>query len=411
MQTMIRIARAVAGLGVLGCLSLGSMSAADATTCPFGDNKLRLSGLCASQAARLMPAKDPNWAQTLQAHGCTAVINEASFVHGALLYWAASCKGKVAQLEMRVMGSGAELYVTQSHVRSHGKPDKAGELSTGINRPMQAYITDRARTEMEHFSKNAFTKRQINRCKAYKRPDIGPNIYLVDEYAPNQQPTGDAAYRDACGRYGLTADSFSYWRAGPTYTWFFNGRSQDALKDFDRSSLALVARNKAGQWIRVQKPGKLMEEAMISADAYQLASIAGTPGARETLYGTASGYKVYRGVIAGKVRYCVAERRFDQTALRIGYDGGQWQVAVPYEVKPDYYGGYQIDGKGRGMSGTAGNGWTFWWLGAAELQMLRNGNELVMDIARASLDFPLAGSWAAISKVEECVHRKGQRPR
>jgi len=106
-----------------------------------------------------------------------------------------------------------------------------------------------------------------------------------------------------------------------------------------------------------------------------------------------------------RLRYCVAERDFGGSILRIGFDGGQWQLAVPYGSDPDYYGEFDVDGHTAGLSGTAANGWTFAWISAPHLDAIKEGNLMILDIGKASLDFTLDGSTAAILKVQECVQR------
>lgn len=139
--------------------------------------------------------------------------------------------------------------------------------------------------------------------------------------------------------------------------------------------------------------------------------IANAHDAPETYYGSTKGWKVYAGYRLGKLRYCVAETSEYGTKIRIGVgagsSAGQWQVALPYPSKPNWNGAMEIDGDRRSASGTAIGKWTVVWLGLDELDRLKNGNTAIFDIGRASLDYSLNGSSAAILKVKECIARGG----
>jgi hypothetical protein len=137
----------------------------------------------------------------------------------------------------------------------------------------------------------------------------------------------------------------------------------------------------------------------------------------ESFYGKARGWNVFSAASPSGFAFCFAETvRSDGRALRIGWDGMQWQLAVPVTSTPDWQGTLQIDGRGSGqgygrggddISGTAVRAWTIAWLGLAELDGLRNGRVAVLGVGRSDFDFPLTGSTAAIQKVEECVQRSG----
>lgn len=408
MNRYIRITGA-AFLMASGAL-VASMSQASTLGCAEGDRQLPISGLCEHAAESLVPIVTPRFDEAAKAFGCTAQINETRFLDGVMLYWAAECNGKLADLELRISGTYADLYVGASHLRDGDRPDKAGEYFGELTNSPAQYAANAAQTQMAHFSDVTYSEDQIAKCTTRKEPMYGPNAYVVDEYAADALPTGDASMRDACGTYGFSADSGQYWVLGENDAWFFAGRFQDWLQDFDRKSLTFVSQNEAGEWVENNAPGEAMAAALVISDDYSVTNIAEADGAQETPYDTARGYQVFAGSVNGVFKYCVAEQDFSGSKLRIGFDGGQWQVAVAYAAKPDYYGSYEIDGRGRGMSGTASANWTFWWLGQPELDQIREGNMLVMDIRRASLDFPLSGSWSAITKVDECVQRRGQNP-
>lgn len=136
--------------------------------------------------------------------------------------------------------------------------------------------------------------------------------------------------------------------------------------------------------------------------------IAAMSGASEAPYGEVRGWTAYSGTISGRFAYCAGETKDGDTIWRLGFDGQQWQLGVPYATGDGAWDGeYEVDGARKPASGTAANGWTFMWLGLQELDEVRNGNEIVLDIGRASIAHPLKGTAAIVTKIEECVARKG----
>ncbi len=145
-----------------------------------------------------------------------------------------------------------------------------------------------------------------------------------------------------------------------------------------------------------------------SVDAQEVANIANVRGASETVYfRDVRGWRVVVGSINGQAAYCAATQTQAGTEIRFGYGGGQWQMAVPYSARRgDYAGQIEIDGKSKGMSGISDGKWTFAWLTLGERDALMNGQQVILEVGKASLDFSLAGASAAIQKVEECVTRR-----
>ncbi len=139
---------------------------------------------------------------------------------------------------------------------------------------------------------------------------------------------------------------------------------------------------------------------------------------REYFYGDMRGWGVFAANMNGRFAYCFAERlRSDGSAVRVGFDGGQWQIAVPIPSRPDWEGTLRIDGEGSGqgyrkggeyISGTANGSWTIAWLGMAELEGVRKGGTALLSVGKFDYDFSLAGATAATLKVQECVDRSGQ---
>jgi hypothetical protein len=144
------------------------------------------------------------------------------------------------------------------------------------------------------------------------------------------------------------------------------------------------------------------------ATAQTVTNIVNARSSGEAPYASVRGWDVRSGAIAGRFAYCAAEMRTGGTRLRLGYDNAQWQLAVPYPARPDYQGSMEIDGRQIPLSGTSDGTWTFGWLTRGDLDAIRNGNQLILDIGKASLDYQLVGAAAAILKIEECVERQGR---
>lgn len=135
--------------------------------------------------------------------------------------------------------------------------------------------------------------------------------------------------------------------------------------------------------------------------------IGGDPGIEEEFYGSTRGWSVYVGRDARRHAYCAAETQDGDTVWRIGTDGGQWQIALVADAPADWEGNLDIDGKSVFISGTAVAGWTILWLGQQELSDVANGSNMIVDVGRASIQHPLRGTAAVITKIEECIGAYG----
>lgn len=144
-------------------------------------------------------------------------------------------------------------------------------------------------------------------------------------------------------------------------------------------------------------------------NAYGGYDIGGTPEADESRYGAVRGWTVYSATIAGRFAYCAGEFDDRGSPWRLGWDGLQWQAAVALDAEPDWSGALDVDGDSRPISGSAKGGWTIAWLGMAELERIRDGNEMILDVGRVSIDHRLIGTAAVITRIEECVQLNGAR--
>lgn len=375
-------------------LLISFLPASAQAQCAAGQQHLPLSGLCSGDASGKLGWPDKFFYDGLQNYGCQAEPAEVAFPGDrVLLYWASKCQGEPARLEVSAGARTADLSIVSGGLSPSGPPMQVGLIIGVDDNEPAANLLGFTRAVMKADGTGGTA---IAACRAYQARAYAKDAWVVDDGETRKKQPKDAYPEIYCGRYGYTGDSRAFWRVFGGHSWYFD-MGQDGYADFDPSTMMLVPRT-------VAAPQKATNNAQAATPAGP-ANIAGDPKISEQFYGQARQYNVYSGGDRSRVRYCVAERNFGGSILRIGYDGGQWQLAVPYAVKPGFYGGFNVDGQTSGISGTAANGWTFAWLSLPHLDALRQGNLLILDIGRASLDFTLDGSSAAILKVQECVQQ------
>lgn len=140
--------------------------------------------------------------------------------------------------------------------------------------------------------------------------------------------------------------------------------------------------------------------------------IAGGLGIVEQPYSQVRGWNVFYGLDGNRPAYCAAETGTGDQRWRLGFDGGQWQLAIPYAPSGpnnDWSGDWEVDGDTRPIGGIATNGWTIAWLGMPEVDRIRMGNHMTIEIGRASVQKQLFGTAAVVTKIFECQERLGVR--
>lgn len=146
-------------------------------------------------------------------------------------------------------------------------------------------------------------------------------------------------------------------------------------------------------------------------NAYGGFDIVDTPGAVDQDYANVRGWHVAAFYVGGRFAFCSAGKDIGNSYMSIGFDGLQWQIAVPVPIKRGNWNGrLEIDGKSRSVSGTATQNHTIAWLGMGELDQLRGGNNANLSIGRYDYDFGLSGVTASTLKVTECVQHAGKVP-
>lgn len=377
---------------VAAFLLLGSASAGMAQECAAGDHKLATSGLCASVAKTMMPPVSQSFVDGLAAFECKAKLNDAQLSGDVLLYYAADCGNGPVQLEVSAGAHSANLTVLKGGINQAGaEPYDLGTILTSDPADPTASMKRWDGGDEPGYN---------SKCKARKVPGTRDQ-WVIDEYTNSNQPASLDGPRIACGPYGYTEESDAQWRIAHGFAWWADF-GQDAYKDYDFSSLTVIS-NSNGRWAPLKVAAA--QPSASPAPAATGGAVRNIAGARETPYGETRGWAVYAGTLGGKFAYCVGVRDYSGTLLRVGFDGRQWQFAVPYEVSPDYTGQFEVDGKVWDMRGTSDGRWAYAWIGQKELDAFRNGNLMILDIARASIDFELIGTAAVTLKVQECVDR------
>lgn len=373
-----------------------------------------------------------------------------------LLYRGAQCKGAPVKLEGSMGAQSGAIAVLGGGMHPDILPE-ALEPGTVVGADPSDPTADMLRWTRSAMQADGFDPAAIAKCNARREPSYGPDAWVVDEVAGAAAAPSEDGPRSACGQFGYTQESEAYWRIAHGVAMHFE-MGQDAYKDFDPRSLTLIERNAAGQWVPVvdvagsppaapaagvstgaasgvSSQGNTTSIAKTSpaqtAQATPAApplpaappaaaanaagvindgviNIANMPGVVEQPYGETRGWRVVAGFIGGAFQYCAGEIDAGGVRFRLGFGGGQWQVALPSNVPADYYGQFAVDGRVKGMSGTADGNWAFGWIGIGELDAIRTGNMMVLDVGRGSFDLPLKGTAATITKIEECVARSGQ---
>ncbi|MGH1413594.1 MAG: hypothetical protein ACRBB0_08870 [Pelagimonas sp.] len=384
-----------------------------AEACQGSANALALSGLCKEDATQKLGAPSELFTKGLAVYGCRPDVAETKFGQDkVLLYWASKCKAEAAELVLKQTGDAQELYIAGGGMNSTGKPIRLATLLNSGPGATSGPLLDFVHKNMRKSGVSA--PDAFKSCRAFPATSYAKDAWVVD--APKGYTAANGATQRGCGSFGYSRNNRSFWRVADGHSWFFQ-IGKNGYTDFDPITLSIVSVSKpapaptpAPKAPAAPVASKPVSQglAVTAASAPPFsgpANIAGTPGINEQFYDQARDYAVFSGSEGGNARYCVAERDFSGLKLRIGFDGGQWQLALPVSSEPDYYGQLEIDGRAIGMSGTASNSWTIAWIGRPELDAIKAGSLMIMDIGRHSFDFPLNGSTAAILKIEECTQR------
>ena len=144
-------------------------------------------------------------------------------------------------------------------------------------------------------------------------------------------------------------------------------------------------------------------ESRKTLDNYQTFNIAQGNEANDEFYDNTGEWAIIANKVSGNKGYCTAVAHPNDQAIRLGYDGGQWQLAIPVRSKPEWNGSIEIDGKTTGASGTSEGNWTYVWLHLSDYESIRQSKTFVVNIEKASFNYQFNGMANVGDIVERCV--------
>ncbi|AMO71128.1 hypothetical protein AZE99_04010 [Sphingorhabdus sp. M41] len=213
--------------------------------CPDDGPVLPMTGICEGRATNYLNIVDGDAPQLPD--NCHWSVNETAVADQLLLYLAATCDGKKAELGFAGGAHFAELNLAWSAVANESLEDtvliRIGSAEPG--RPYQN-ILFYAQDAMDDSA-------AAEQCMV--RPagvDGWPADAMVIDVSPEEAAKAPSDEpRTACGMFGLDQDNSSYWRVFQGYSWWFQ-LSQDAYQDIDPRSLTLVQPDGTGGWMTVE---------------------------------------------------------------------------------------------------------------------------------------------------------------
>ena len=226
-------------------VSKSASAPATATTAACGDKGPALPGTGICQGSGTTYLKMAAGKRPAPPSGCEWVVNEVAMpADEYLLYLAAKCKGKVAQLEFSGGAHLAQLnYVASPMFGDSVKGHKLVTIASVDEGDPKAVILRVARETNKNRTEAA-------RCQV--RPaGIDPwpaDSLVVDLGAAEVAKLPKDGPRTACGPFGLDEDSQTFWRAFQGFAWFFELGQEEP--EIDPGSLTLVHKDAQGKWVR-----------------------------------------------------------------------------------------------------------------------------------------------------------------
>lgn len=227
-------------LGTVGitALTTSMFSHAGMAPCPDGDERLPGTGLCKVQALEYIERVNPAGPAGQLPDGCQWTVNEGMFIDRYLIYRAAQCNGKAAELEGGAGAHAAHVSLLWSALANAEADDEIVRIiSLHSNNPDEDILN------------YAMGPNGRNGCKVRSddSPDSGwPPGRLVIDDKPEGFVSNDGP-RSACGEYGYSEDEASHWRIVGDEAWFLKP-SQDLYQDVDITSLTILEQASNGGW-------------------------------------------------------------------------------------------------------------------------------------------------------------------
>jgi hypothetical protein len=222
-------------------------AAVEAKGCASGAPALPGTGLCPEQALAFLGDNILKTAESLP-EGCTWSVNETmmGMPEEALIYQAASCKGKTTQLEMRAGARSASLGYVVSGVFDPVPADFE---------PVRIFTTtgqaDPKATILQMAKDTTENKEEAAACeiRAFNPEGSGvlTDAFVIDVNAAYKTAKKiDASEANvACGPFGVQ-DANSFWVIRQGHAWFVD-HGQD-LPDFNFDTIRWMKKGADGTW-------------------------------------------------------------------------------------------------------------------------------------------------------------------
>ena len=366
--------------------------------CGSNETYLPHTGLCSDKAETLIQHAGTEKSSFLLIDGCSWSVNETVFPDGdeVLLYQALKCGNHTAKLGLAAGAKRADLFIETSAIDStQGEEAIIASIYGLADEPVQTPVFH----ARQHLETMGLKPSYIHQCQSRPSSRDGADAYVVDIFTSDEaEALFDDEPRSDCGDLGYTEESYRYWRLAYDYAWFID-LGQDGYQEIDPNSFTLISKTKDGEWAATR------DLITYSLDQYNygVTNIVENANSVEVDFGSVENWLLVEGTLKGNTAYCAAEKQFGDRTLRIGTDGGQWQIATNYESSPNYIGAIEIDDKILTMSGTSTSHWTIGWIGQPEIDGIRNSTTIILDINRASLDFKMDGIANALDQVNACL--------
>lgn len=131
----------------------------------------------------------------------------------------------------------------------------------------------------------------------------------------------------------------------------------------------------------------------------------------EENYASVQGWSVDAIYNASGFFYCSANTMTRGYFMRMGLLGNQWAIGMETDIIGEYDGEIYVDGVGGNVAYTHyPDGWATTLLDRDQVNQMKRGRTVSLNIGDGIVDFSLSGSTAAMLKTEECARNYGGRP-
>lgn len=213
--------------------------------CPDDGPKLPGTGICVGQAPNYMNIVGGDAPSIPE--NCQWTANETAFASDYLLYMAATCDGKKAQLEFSGGAHFSDLTLAWSAVSNGPMNDTVLIRATGAD------MANPHQNVLYHARESIESAAEAAECSVHPAGRDGwpEDALVVDISSEKAALEAKDGPRWACGPFGLNEDETAYWRVFQGFSWWFQF-SQDAYQDVDPRTLTLLVSDGDGGWMTAE---------------------------------------------------------------------------------------------------------------------------------------------------------------